>query len=66
MSSMYVRPHLITDYLATLTLYLQISESNIYTLRQVWYTSLAFGGFSSDSKATVQQAHLMTEEMLRE
>ncbi|OJJ33440.1 hypothetical protein ASPWEDRAFT_160204 [Aspergillus wentii DTO 134E9] len=31
----------------------------------VWYTSLAFGGFRSDSKVAVQQAHLMTEEMLR-
>ncbi|PIG80911.1 nmrA-like family protein [Aspergillus arachidicola] len=31
----------------------------------VWYTSLAFGGFKSDSKAAVQTAHLETEEMLR-
>ncbi|KAJ5898142.1 hypothetical protein N7504_008430 [Penicillium tannophilum] len=34
-------------------------------VRHVWYTSLAFGGFQSDSKADVQQAHLITEEMLR-
>ncbi|KAJ5995316.1 hypothetical protein N7481_002293 [Penicillium waksmanii] len=34
-------------------------------VKHVWYTSLAFGGFRSDSKANVQQAHLMTEEMLR-
>ncbi|KAJ5246743.1 hypothetical protein N7468_001726 [Penicillium chermesinum] len=34
-------------------------------VRHVWYTSLAFGGFRSDSKADVQQAHLLTEEMLR-
>ncbi|CAI7611099.1 unnamed protein product [Penicillium glandicola] len=32
----------------------------------VWYTSLAFGGYGSESKADVQQAHLMTEEMLRQ
>ncbi|CAG8196099.1 unnamed protein product [Penicillium salamii] len=32
----------------------------------VWYTSLAFGGFESNSKADVQQAHLMTEEMMRQ
>ncbi|KAJ5689937.1 hypothetical protein N7462_004329 [Penicillium macrosclerotiorum] len=38
-------------------------KSNV---KHVWYTSLAFGGFSSDSKADVQQAHLMTEEMLRQ
>lgn len=34
--------------------------------RQVWYTSLAFGGFRSDSKADVQQAHLLTEDMMRQ
>ncbi|KAJ5325700.1 uncharacterized protein N7506_008802 [Penicillium brevicompactum] len=32
----------------------------------VWYTSLAFGGYESNSKADVQQAHLMTEEMMRQ
>ncbi|RMJ26981.1 nmrA-like family [Aspergillus sp. HF37] len=35
-------------------------------VKHVWYTSLAFGGFGSDSKVDVQQAHLMTEDMLRE
>ncbi|KAE8391489.1 hypothetical protein BDV23DRAFT_69911 [Aspergillus alliaceus] len=34
-------------------------------VKHVWYTSLAFGGFESNSKATVQTAHLETEEMLR-
>ncbi|PWY72164.1 NAD(P)-binding protein [Aspergillus sclerotioniger CBS 115572] len=34
-------------------------------VKHIWYTSLAFGGFDSHSKASVQQAHLMTEEMLR-
>ncbi|KAE8378651.1 hypothetical protein BDV26DRAFT_261292 [Aspergillus bertholletiae] len=34
-------------------------------VKHVWYTSLAFGGFKSDSKAAVQAAHLETEEMLR-
>ena len=33
--------------------------------KKIWYTSLAFGGFRSDSQADVQQAHLMTEEMMR-
>lgn len=37
--------------------------NNVY---QVWYTSLAFGGYESNSKADVQQAHLMTEEMMRQ
>lgn len=35
-------------------------------VKHVWYTSLAFGGFESNSKADVQQAHLMTEEMMRQ
>ncbi|KAJ5312791.1 hypothetical protein N7508_003621 [Penicillium antarcticum] len=35
-------------------------------MNQVWYTSLAFGGYGSDSKANVQQAHLLTEEMMRQ
>ncbi|GLB07360.1 hypothetical protein AtubIFM57258_002691 [Aspergillus tubingensis] len=35
-------------------------------VKHVWYTSLAFGGLGSDSKAAVQQAHYMTEDMLRE
>ncbi|OOF91599.1 hypothetical protein ASPCADRAFT_510003 [Aspergillus carbonarius ITEM 5010] len=34
-------------------------------VKHIWYTSLAFGGYESDSKASVQQAHYMTEEMLR-
>ncbi|KAJ5424270.1 hypothetical protein N7491_009486 [Penicillium cf. griseofulvum] len=32
----------------------------------LWYTSLAFGGYNSDSKADVQQCHLMTEDMMKE
>ncbi|KAL2818509.1 hypothetical protein BDW59DRAFT_127642 [Aspergillus cavernicola] len=35
-------------------------------VKHVWYTSLAFGGFSSDSKAAVQQVHLITEGLLKE
>ncbi|KAL4923865.1 putative NmrA-like family protein [Aspergillus undulatus] len=35
-------------------------------VKQVWYTSLAFGGFSDDSKAAVQQVHLITEKLLKE
>ncbi|KAJ5140187.1 hypothetical protein N7448_003595 [Penicillium atrosanguineum] len=35
-------------------------------VKHTWYTSLAFGGFRSDSRADVQQAHLMTEEMMRQ
>ncbi|GFN12540.1 putative NmrA-like family protein [Aspergillus tubingensis] len=35
-------------------------------VKHVWYTSLAFGGLESDSKAAVQQAHYMTEDMLKE
>jgi uncharacterized protein YbjT (DUF2867 family) len=35
-------------------------------VKHVWYTSLAFGGLGSDSKIDVQQAHLETEEMLKE
>ncbi|KAJ5782305.1 hypothetical protein N7457_004079 [Penicillium paradoxum] len=35
-------------------------------VKHVWYTSLAFGGYGSDSKADVQQAHLMTENMMRQ
>ncbi|RAL04680.1 putative NmrA-like family protein [Aspergillus ibericus CBS 121593] len=34
-------------------------------VKHIWYTSLAFGGFDSTSQASVQQAHYMTEEMLR-
>ncbi len=36
----------------------------LISVKQVWYTSLAFGGFGS-SEADVQKAHLLTEEMLR-
>ncbi|KAJ5177607.1 uncharacterized protein N7500_000306 [Penicillium coprophilum] len=35
-------------------------------VKHLWYTSLAFGGYTSDSKAAVQQGHLMTEEMMKE
>ncbi|KAF4220769.1 hypothetical protein CNMCM5878_000425 [Aspergillus fumigatiaffinis] len=35
-------------------------------VKHVWYTSLAFGGLKSDSKAAIQQAHLQTEDLLRE
>ncbi|KAL3491897.1 hypothetical protein BJX62DRAFT_115458 [Aspergillus germanicus] len=35
-------------------------------VKHVWYTSLAFGGFSDDSKAAVQQVHLITEKLLKE
>ncbi|KAJ5091971.1 hypothetical protein NUU61_006841 [Penicillium alfredii] len=42
-----------------------VNAAKKMNVKHVWYTSLAFGGFRSDSKADVQQAHLMTEEMLR-
>ncbi|EGE01456.1 hypothetical protein TEQG_00506 [Trichophyton equinum CBS 127.97] len=32
----------------------------------VYYSSLAFGGYGSESKASVQQAHLVTEKLLAE
>lgn len=32
----------------------------------VWYTSLAFGGRTGQSKVDVQQAHLVTERLMRE
>ncbi|KAL4898357.1 hypothetical protein BDV59DRAFT_166699 [Aspergillus ambiguus] len=35
-------------------------------VKHVWYTSLAFGGLTSDSKALVQQSHYMTEKWLEE
>ncbi|KAL4781377.1 hypothetical protein BJX76DRAFT_18066 [Aspergillus varians] len=35
-------------------------------VKHVWYTSLAFGGFSDTSKAAVQQVHLITEKLLKE
>ncbi|BCS20811.1 putative NmrA-like family protein [Aspergillus puulaauensis] len=35
-------------------------------VKHVWYTSLAFGGFSDNSKAAVQQVHLITEKLLKE
>lgn len=41
-----------------------VERFHLTSRRQVWYTSLAFGGFGS-SKADVQSAHLLTEEMLR-
>ncbi|EEH35035.2 hypothetical protein PAAG_06082 [Paracoccidioides lutzii Pb01] len=35
------------------------------TVGHVYYSSLAFGGYRSDSKAIVQAAHLITEEQLK-
>ncbi|EEH43216.2 uncharacterized protein PADG_08036 [Paracoccidioides brasiliensis Pb18] len=35
------------------------------TVGHVYYSSLAFGGYKSDSKAIVQAAHLITEEQLK-
>ena len=46
--------------------YIYHCEASFFELSyQVWYTSLAFGGLESNSKVSVQQAHYMTEEMLR-
>ncbi|KAJ5719187.1 hypothetical protein N7493_007642 [Penicillium malachiteum] len=42
-----------------------VNAAKKVNVKHVWYTSLAFGGFKSDSKADVQRAHLITEEMLR-
>ncbi|KAJ5279707.1 hypothetical protein N7478_005079 [Penicillium angulare] len=41
-----------------------INAAKKMSVKHVWYTSLAFGGFK-DSRADVQQAHLITEEMMR-
>jgi hypothetical protein len=35
-------------------------------VKEVWYASLAFGGYSDESKVGFMQAHLWTEERLRE
>lgn len=43
-----------------------VDAANKMNVKHVWYTSLAFGGYESNSKADVQQAHLMTEEMMRQ
>ncbi|CAG8286879.1 unnamed protein product [Penicillium nalgiovense] len=43
-----------------------IEAAKKMNVKHVWYTSLAFGGYRSDSKAAVQQTHLMTEEMMRQ
>ncbi|KAL4795188.1 hypothetical protein BDV19DRAFT_363762 [Aspergillus venezuelensis] len=43
-----------------------ISAARRAGVKHVWYTSLAFGGFSNDSKAAVQQVHLTTEQLLKE
>ncbi|KAJ5558220.1 hypothetical protein N7535_008435 [Penicillium sp. DV-2018c] len=43
-----------------------VNAAKKMNVKHVWYTSLAFGGKGSSSQADVQQAHLMTEEMLRE
>ncbi|KAJ5107327.1 hypothetical protein N7456_004002 [Penicillium angulare] len=41
-----------------------VNAAKKMNVKHVWYTSLAFGGFE-DSKADVQKAHLITEEMMR-
>ncbi|KAI2733433.1 hypothetical protein CBS147332_448 [Penicillium roqueforti] len=41
-------------------------QNFVEAAKKVWYTSLAFGGYNSDSKAAVQQGHLMTEEMMKQ
>ncbi|KAJ5587592.1 uncharacterized protein N7459_003357 [Penicillium hispanicum] len=43
----------------------QVVLIGLMSVCQVWYTSLAFGGFGPDSKADVMRCHLLTEEMLR-
>ncbi|KAL4971012.1 putative NmrA-like family protein [Aspergillus stella-maris] len=43
-----------------------ISAAKRAGVKHVWYTSLAFGGFSNDSKAAIQKVHLTTERLLRE
>jgi uncharacterized protein YbjT (DUF2867 family) len=35
-------------------------------VKEVWYVSLAFGGYGDESKVGFMQAHLWTEERLRE
>jgi uncharacterized protein YbjT (DUF2867 family) len=35
-------------------------------VKEVWYVSLAFGGFGDESKVGFMQAHLWTEKRLRE
>lgn len=35
-------------------------------VKHVWYSSLAFGAYGSDSKVDVQQAHLKTEKLLQD
>lgn len=35
-------------------------------VKEVWYVSLAFGGYGDKSKVGFMQAHLWTEERLRE
>jgi len=36
-----------------------------HKVRQIWYTSLAWGGYGNESKIDVQQAHLQTEVLLK-
>ncbi|PGG97121.1 hypothetical protein AJ80_09741 [Polytolypa hystricis UAMH7299] len=49
----------------------QIQHANVVdeavkaAVGHVYYTSLAFGGYGSDSKSVVQLAHLTTEELLQ-
>ena len=35
-------------------------------VKAVWYVSLAFGGWGDESKVGFMEAHLWTEERLRE
>ncbi|KUM66783.1 hypothetical protein ACN42_g252 [Penicillium freii] len=43
-----------------------VNAAKKMNVKHIWYTSLAFGGYTSDSKAAVQQGHLMTEEMMKQ
>lgn len=43
-----------------------INAAKKMNVKHVWYTSLAFGGLKSDSKALVQQSHYATEQWLKE
>ncbi|KAI9727240.1 MAG: hypothetical protein M1828_006859 [Chrysothrix sp. TS-e1954] len=43
-----------------------INAAKAAGVKHTWYTSLAWGGYRSDSKIDVQSAHYETERMLRE
>ncbi|KAF9884225.1 hypothetical protein FE257_001957 [Aspergillus nanangensis] len=43
-----------------------VSAAKKMGVKHVWYTSLAFGGLTNDSQAAVQQAHLVTEQLLKD